>query len=385
MAIPRGRGRIPIGLLGMSALIALVEMAIASRQPAFVNAWACDWRQSASAASFGAEVRNAGILCVGDSLAKFGIVPMVLEARLGLKAYNLAVSAGTPPASFYLLRRALEAGARPRAVLFECSPHALAMPIPCSRVLMPELARINEAIDLGIMSRDPELLGCLLTAKLLNSIKDRLELRAWAWSCLTDGKDDVRSRRLIRAVFERNRQVNHGGEFQRHRPRPRGGGWDELRPVFAPDSWSMTAEMHSYITRLFELTAAEGVPVYWVLPPLCPELHALRERKGLEAQLAGTIAEFQGRFPHVTVLDARCSGYDDDVFVDAIHLDSQGAAALSHQVADVLESSLKPTRKGPAWVALPAYQQRELPAAIEDMDASREALRLAWQDRHSRH
>jgi len=59
------------------------------------------------------------VLCFGDSQMKFGIAPHVVAARTGRPAYNLAIVGGQPPASYFLLRRALEAGARPSAVLFD--------------------------------------------------------------------------------------------------------------------------------------------------------------------------------------------------------------------------------------------------------------------------
>ena len=53
----------------------------------------------------------------GDSLVKHGILPEVLEARLGAPAYNLALPASTAPAQYYLLRRGSPCGAAPRAIV----------------------------------------------------------------------------------------------------------------------------------------------------------------------------------------------------------------------------------------------------------------------------
>ena len=63
----------------------------------------------------------------------------------------------------------------------------------------------------------------------------------------------------------------------------------------------------------------------------------------------------QARHPDVVVLDARGSGYDATVHIDAIHLDHRGAEVLSRDVAAVLADRLR--RGGPAarWVDLPPY------------------------------
>ena len=39
------------------------------------------------------------VICFGDSLVKLGIVPAVIEGRLGRRAYNLSACAGQAPAT----------------------------------------------------------------------------------------------------------------------------------------------------------------------------------------------------------------------------------------------------------------------------------------------
>jgi hypothetical protein len=66
--------------------------------------------------------RNYDILCFGESLTKLGVVPRVIRERTGRQAYNLALSGSPPMASYFLLRRVLESGAKPRAVIVDFSP-----------------------------------------------------------------------------------------------------------------------------------------------------------------------------------------------------------------------------------------------------------------------
>ena len=122
-----GGGRWPAGFLGALALILLLDRAVA-RLPVrseHGSRLASSWEsanRSASGPDAGAEV-----LCFGDSLIKLGVVPRVLEARLGLSAYNLAVLGGQPPTADFLLRRVLEAGHRPRALIVNFSPLLLGL------------------------------------------------------------------------------------------------------------------------------------------------------------------------------------------------------------------------------------------------------------------
>jgi hypothetical protein len=84
----------------------------------------------------------------------------------------------------------------------------------------------------------------------------------------------------------------------------------------------------------------------------------------------------QLHYPNVTVLDGRHSGYDHTLFVDASHLDGQGAYTLSRDVADVLRRGLAGddavvrTR----WVDLPAYRACPVEVALEDVEQSRRNL-----------
>jgi hypothetical protein len=124
--------------------------------------------------------------------------------------------------------------------------------------------------------------------------------------------------------------------------------------------------------------------VYWLLPPVTPQLQARRERAGAEAGFLQFVRAMQASAAHVTVLDARHSGYDHRLFVDATHLDGQGAQALSRDVADVLRRALELDRPGgtgrPAgWVDLPAYRTGAIALALEDLEQSRRAVSKTHQ------
>jgi hypothetical protein len=111
--------RMPLGFLGLLALVAGIERFLTIHESDFDPDVVWDWKVSARAACRKAPGHE--ILCFGDSTAKLAVQPRVIEAQVGRSAYNLAVAGGQPPSAYFLLLRALEAGARPAAVVMECN------------------------------------------------------------------------------------------------------------------------------------------------------------------------------------------------------------------------------------------------------------------------
>src|SRR5262245_5292812 len=118
------RGVTPWGLVGMIPLVWAVEGFVARHEDGVQSQVARSWKASAVAAGAGAVGRD--VLYLGDSQVKLGLLPRVVEGRTGLSGYNLAVLRGMPASSYGLLRRALDAGARPKAVVVDFNPGLLA-------------------------------------------------------------------------------------------------------------------------------------------------------------------------------------------------------------------------------------------------------------------
>jgi hypothetical protein len=120
------RARAPLGLIGMTVLVVAVESWLSSHSLELSqDRTLFEWRATGIAAR-GEEVKRSEVLCFGDSLVKYGIYPPILEASLGRSAFNLAVQGCPPPVSYFLLRRALDGGARPKAVIVDV--HAMVLP-----------------------------------------------------------------------------------------------------------------------------------------------------------------------------------------------------------------------------------------------------------------
>src|SRR5437016_3106661 len=113
----------PRGLLGALVLVAAVECALERSWLDLDDPVSLSWRLSARAAE--REAPGCALLCMGDSLVKLSMIPQVLEAQTGLRAYNLAVARGPAPAAYFLLKRALRAGASPQAIVVDFKPSVM--------------------------------------------------------------------------------------------------------------------------------------------------------------------------------------------------------------------------------------------------------------------
>jgi hypothetical protein len=362
--VARGR-RVPLGLLGMIALVVLIERSVARYEARFTPSWALDWRLTGRAAR--TQAPGCGVLCLGDSLVKLGIVPRAIERRLGKPSYNLALSAGPAPASFVLLRRALAAGAHPEAIVLDFTPHLLADDPRIAWRLWPELVGLRDALDLARSARDADWLTALVLGRTLPSVRARFEIRA---ALRGDGRGDPL------AMFRRNWAFNRGAQVMPRSPEFTGRAdvWPGARRVLYPDTCRVHPVNELYVGRLLALAATRRIPVFWLLPPVCPDLQDRRERSGAEAQYIRFVRRMQARSPGVTVVDGRRAGYDHTVHCDPLHLDCRGAYALSVGVAEVIGRGLG-AAGSPRWVELPSYQDRTIDIALEDLEQSRQAVR----------
>ena len=174
--IGRLRGRWPAGLVGMLALVAAVEAGVVRLGREIGTLTSADWRRDRQAAASEAAA-GAEVLCFGDSLVKTGVTPAALEARLDRPVYNLAALGSPVPASYFLLRRALDAGARPRAIVLDANePQLWGSPYRNFVAAWAELVNPIEALQLARDDGDLGFFSLYLT-NLLPSVRFRLDLR----------------------------------------------------------------------------------------------------------------------------------------------------------------------------------------------------------------
>lgn len=361
------RPAVPGGLLAMLGMVAGVETYLARRDLDFSTVWAQDWRAGGEAARV--EAPTCNILCFGDSLLKYGIIPKVVESRAGGRAYNMAMHAGKAPGSYFLLRRALESGARPSAIVVDFDAAHLAIgPLELIRQ-WPEMLTLRDCLDLATTMKDASLFGELAMAKLLPSLRTRHEIRAAIYAAYKRRRERPRYEILVHL---RNWSLNRGAQVVPKRTRPP-SEVDLARRLPPLPAWECDPTNAAYVERFLGLAESRGLPVYWLIAPCKGWVQSERERIGYEQPYNVYVKGLVDRHPNLVVLDARHSGYPERVFDDITHLDREGAVALSASVGDALRARPGPGR----WVELPPYRDRPSNGGIEDVEQSRIALRQA--------
>jgi hypothetical protein len=356
-----GRRRCPWGLLGALGLIVAVEATIARHEVDLTTPPRLEWRESRRAAS--AEATDCQVLGLGTSMTKLGLFPAVVARESGRRTYNLAACAGRLPGSYYLLKHALERGAKPEAIVLEVHPSYLAVPFQEGMVAWPDLLDPADCLDLAWTARDASFFASTMLARFLPSVGARAEIRAAILAVLRGEEGSTRSPIL---AHRRNLGVN-AGAFVRRRDTPyQGEVTPYLEGMYLNPYWSANPINVRYLRRLLDLCGSQKIQVYWLIPPLVPGLQARRESAGLEDSYNRFTRRIQRSYPDLVVLDARKSGYDAPVFSDAAHLDFSGAVTLSAEVGRILKAG----SGGSRWIDLPAYREQPIEARLEDIAQS---------------
>jgi hypothetical protein len=360
----------------MLAIVAAFESYVAAHGEAFSEFSAADWRLTARAASH--EARDADVLCFGDSLLKFGLLPEGIGRRTGLSSFNLSVLGGQAASSYYLLRRAIESGARPRAILLDCQDLPSKPIFPDVRGLglaphvrcWPELLGVREAAELARSGRDASFFGTILARTLLPSYNARREVKSGLGQFIRKG--DTTAWRQQRAQ-ERNWRVNRGTLVMASKPKnPTKITPDRMAEPW--EEWSPDPVTSDYLRKFLAMATGAGIRVFWVIPPTSPEHEGLRVKTGQHAYYTRLAKGLRAEFPGLVVIDGRSPGYGRGVFIDDSHLDRVGAVAFTDDVAEALARGMTAGGEATGWVALPPFRERPSPGSVEDMDESRLAM-----------
>ena len=253
---------------------------------------------------------------------------------------------GPAPATFFLLRRALEAGTRPEAIVVDFKPSVLVGSPRYNLRYWQEIVSPRECLELARTSGGGSLPTSIVLGRLLPTFRSRLEVRDALLAAL---RGEVPPMRAINRVCRRNWRVNDGANVGARNPAFTGEvGPDEHRTLLS-HLWYCHRANAAHVRRLLDLTAARGIRVYWLLPPLSPQLQARREQSGAEAGYLRFIQSMHARYRHLTIVDGRHASYDHTLFVDATHLNEPGGQHSEHRPGRPARS--RPGRLG-AWPAL---------------------------------
>jgi hypothetical protein len=312
------------------------------------------------------------ILVLGDSLAKFGIQPRVIETRTGRSSYNLAIGGGSAVATHYLLERALQAGARPSAIVVDYFHKQLSEDPRVALRGHPEMLELRQCLDLAWTTRDPIFLASIMTDRLIPSSRYRRQIRDSFQTALAGKTPPGRGQVPI---WVRNMRANRGAIVVLNNSEPQWENGPER--TFIPQLPDQNPLNATYLRRTMRLAADRRIPVFWVIPPLAMKAHSPEEGLLIDACYRKLVREIQGEFPTVTVLDASHSGYPKNAYFDLVHLGGQGSLCLSTDVADAVRHSTVADASRSRWIELPAYRELIPPGSFEGLDESRAALRAA--------
>ncbi len=368
----RSRRFWPAGLLGMLALVACVEVLIGhpDRFVGLSDQWY--WRLARRDAE---RMRGRDVLVFGDSLLKLGVAPGVIQQSTGRSGYNLAIGGGQAPATYFMLRRALQHDAKPSAILVDFFPRLMQLDGDHNAENWSQLLSAGECLELAWNARRADWAGLFLVQKLFPSVAHRNGIRTNLKMALLDLSEPKHASRELRRIFRLHAGVQGllpgAGDF--HTPV---SGWVERffsRLEFDPVN-------ALYARKTLELAAAHGLRVYWLVPPMMGELERELKRSGFDDHYTTFLRRQVERSPNVVVVDGRGAGYDPAVFYDRHHLSVRGTGAYSLALGEVLK---QPVSADPAtrWIRLPPYQPS--PEGLSLMDPSVPVSRVAGAGRGS--
>ena len=357
------RCRVPLGALGALILLALVEVSLGGAPLRFADPASLSWRLSLAAAE-GAPGSTCQVACLGDSLVKIGVLPRVIEATTGQAAYNFAMGRAPAPATYFLLRRLLANGSRPRTIVVDFKPSILAGGPKFNLREWQAVLRPSEAVELANTAGGVRFLVEIALGRLLPSWRGRWEIREAIAAALANRvAPTYRNNRLAL----RNWGINAGTHLNGSQACFDGQIAEESRRKLVIPRWECHRANAIYVEKFLALAAAHGVAVVWLIAPSSPELQALREQTGGDAAFAAFVQAAQRRHPTLSVVDGRHSGYATATFADATHLNGRGAATLSHELALLLTH---PADLAGKWVALPPFRTWDLGVSAEAIERS---------------
>ncbi|HEY2154482.1 MAG TPA: hypothetical protein VGH33_02555, partial [Isosphaeraceae bacterium] len=312
------RGPRPAGVVGMLALVLVVELLVSQAvrlESVGMAIWRADRRSSECA-----DATSAEILCVGDSLVKTGVVPAALEARLDRATYNLATVGNPTPATYFLLRRALAAGARPRAIILDAQSDKLSeRGYRACVAAWAGLVGPAEAVELARSDGDPGFFGLYLIHHFLPSIRLRPELRQAIVDHITPAGIEPTTH-WPRVVARQERRNRGALLFPPLKAETVDGG--NASAAAGPAAAIATPTNLSYLDRTLDLARSQGIWVFLVVTPMHPDLLRTRERLGLESPYLSLVHSASERYENVVVIDGRRVVEDGGVFLDSSqHMD----------------------------------------------------------------
>lgn len=354
--------RLPTGFLGMLAIVVAVESYLYRERETYCVPGSQDLQLAWKAA--GSEALGRDVLCFGDSLMKFSMIPKVFEQRTGLTCYNMAVAGSQTPITYCLLRKALESGAKPRAIVVEFIPTLFRLPPTHNLSLLSYVVDLSDALEMAWRENNRVLFDRVLMNKVLTSMEARVGIRrlfmAWLLGPVAV-PDEV-------PLYRRHWIEYDGAQIMPPKPEFTENGFDPSgwAKDFYPN-WYVNRVNRAYLLKFLDLAKAHDIEVYWFLPPIMPSIEAECDRSGFSEKHTAFLQAMQKRYSNLSIIDGRNAGYDEKIYSDGNHLGRPGAYVVSFEVGGLLRDRLRQEHAPPAWLNLPPYQARPVDVAIHDV------------------
>jgi len=251
---------------------------------------------------------------MGDSVAKSGIVETQLSDCLDHKlVFNAAISGTGPDFPYFTLKRELDAGVAPKAIVYAPSPHTFA-----SR---------RVALLVGGYCTWPEVGDVFAT---------RAESTETLYGVLCKLSYTLRNREKIGGLFKASVadevQEEYGGKIKNapHCPLTVAQVLPQLRKPF-----SVLKFNGLMLDKFLQLAGDNHIPVYWTTMPVPPAVHESREPYAFDENYQAFLADMHDRYG-VTVVLKDFPVYDNQSFRDSLHMNHQAAERFSQFLGDKL-------------------------------------------------
>ena len=302
---PQPRSVVPWGVAFMVVLIVMIEWLVTRYRLELTDPVSMSWCSSALAVK--TESADCDLLCLGDSLMKHGLLPSLIERETGQRTVNLSAARAPTFLSYLLLRRALGAGARPRAIIINAKPAILMADLQFNARYLEEIVMARECLEIAGLTRNRSFLLSMIVGRLLPSLRSRLEIQTNVLSAVRGESDRIGA---INRVLLRNWTVNRGANVAATVSANPETVRPDVEARLHPSSFYVDRTNAEGIERLMRLAENRSIPVFWLLPPLSPALQSLRDQSGSEARYEQFIRSFMARYPRLlTVLDVRRAGF----------------------------------------------------------------------------
>jgi hypothetical protein len=342
----------------MLCALLTIESSLARHIQEFTVGEGLNWAFARKAAL--SKVRDCEIFSLGSSTSKFGVVSSVMEDLTGHRTFNLAMCSSDMAGNYFTLRRAIEAGARPKAVLIDCYISQDITSDTKRRYLnirsWPEFLGLREAADIAWSSRDVNFLTTVALSWFCPSYKARFEVRN---NVLAAVRGEVDNTAECSRFYRRNWGVNRGSQVMQRNPEFEARHVGEVAKLHvrteSPDLDMRGIPAGPYARRFLDLAASNNIRVFYLMLPLTPLKLDERVQCGEDLKDVKRARYLQSLNRDLVVIDGRNAHYPPQAFWDDVHMNGEGARVFTAEAASIVNQYLSGTAPRDRWVALHEY------------------------------